>query len=267
MLLFLALSQGVTSMNNFISTGQGRFNEPEEFQAELIKNITNSLRSAARPPCLLRAPTASGKTFMMLRILANMGSNEQVIWFWFAPFTTIVTQTQDAILSNSSVLSPTTLEYGLNQEPEANQVLISTASAVSSAKERNKDYDGNSDDERRSLSQFVNLAKVRGIKIGVVIDEAHIGLDKGTEFGKFINWLNPEFILMATATPKDPRINEFLVGAGKSSFKNFSVSRDDVVKARLNKTYVKAFVYEMTDKVKSVADLKMTAAAKTECNT
>lgn len=248
----------MNNLNTFVSTAQGRLNEPEEFQALLIKNITEALRQPSRPPCLLRAPTASGKTFMMSRILANMSAHEQIMWFWFVPFTTLVSQTQDAILSNSSDLSPVLLEHGRNQDPEAGQVIISTANAVASAAERNKYYDGDTDDEKRSLSQLVNLARVRGIKIGVVVDEAHIGLDKGTEFGKFIKWLNPEFMLMATATPKDPRINEFLAGAGKSSFNNFSVSRDDVVKARLNKAYVKAFVYEITEKVKSVADLKMT---------
>ncbi len=195
---------------------------------------------------------------MMSRIMADMSAHEQIMWFWFVPFTTLVSQTQDAILSNSSDLSPILLEHGRNQEPEAGQVNISTASAVASSLERNKDYDGDTDDEKRSISQMVNLARVRGIKIGVVVDEAHIGLDKATEFGKFISWLNPEFMLMATATPKDPRINEFLIGSGKSSFKNFSVSRDDVVKARLNKKYVKAFVYKMTDKVKSIADLRTT---------
>lgn len=248
----------MNNFNNLVSTTQGRLSEPEEFQAVLIKNITDALKQSSRPPCLLRAPTASGKTFMMSRILANMSSNDKIMWFWFVPFTTLVSQTQDAILSNSSDLSPILLEHGRNQDPEAGQVIISTASAVASASERNKDYDGDTDDEKRSLSQLVNLARVRRIKIGVVVDEAHIGLDKGTEFGKFINWLNPDFMLMATATPKDPRINEFLMGAGKSSFMNFSVSRDDVVKARLNKRYVKAFVYKMTDKVKSIADLKMT---------
>lgn len=248
----------MNNLNNLISTAQGRLNEPEEFQALLIKNITGALKQPSRPPCLLRAPTASGKTFMMSRILADMSAHEKIMWFWFVPFTTLVPQTQDAILSNSSDLSPILLEHGRNQEPEAGQVHISTANAVASSLQRNRDYDGDADDEKRSISQLVNLARVRAIKIGVVVDEAHIGLDKGTEFGKFINWLNPEFMLMATATPKDPRLNEFLVSSGKSSFKNFSVSRDDVVKARLNKKYVKAFVYKTTDKVKSIADLKST---------
>ena len=82
--MFQGFSQEVTFMNNLnnlISTAQGRLNEPEEFQALLIKNITGALKQPSRPPCLLRAPTASGKTFMMSRILADMSTHEKIMWF------------------------------------------------------------------------------------------------------------------------------------------------------------------------------------------
>ncbi|MEN9375552.1 MAG: hypothetical protein RL710_709 [Pseudomonadota bacterium] len=48
---------------------------------------------------------------------------------------------------------------------------------------------------------------------------------------------------MATATPKDDRLNEFLVHAGYSAQVSFAASRDEVVQARLNKKYIEAVVY------------------------
>jgi hypothetical protein len=90
------------------------------------------------------------------------------------------------------------------------------------------------------------------------VDEAHIGLDKTTEFGKFAHWLNADFLIMATATPKDERLLEFLNAAGKSAYENFAASRDEVVSARLNKRYIEAVVYDLRQSVQTVADLKRT---------
>lgn len=85
-------------------------------------------------------------------------------------------------------------------------------------------------------------ARARSLQIGLVVDEAHIGPDKATEFGKFSKWLSPDYLVMATATPKDARLTEFLAHAGYSGQLNFAVSRDQVVAARLNKKYIEAVV-------------------------
>ena len=55
----------MNNFNNLVSTAQGRLNEPEEFQAVLIKNITAAIKQSSKTPCLLRAPKASGKNFMI----------------------------------------------------------------------------------------------------------------------------------------------------------------------------------------------------------
>jgi type III restriction enzyme len=65
-------------------------------------------------------------------------------------------------------------------------------------------------------------------------------------------------MLMATATPKDQRLLDFLASAGKSDFEDFAVSRDEVVAARLNKKYIEAIIYELRDSVQNVADLQRT---------
>lgn len=105
---------------------------------------------------------------------------------------------------------------------------------------------------------MVARARAKGLRIGLVVDEAHIGLDRSTEFGKFAHWLQAEYLLMATATPKDQRLTDFLAHAGYSGQEHFSVGRDDVVKARLNKQYIEAVVYSLGSTMQQVTDLRRT---------
>ena len=97
-----------------------------------------------------------------------------------------------------------------------------------------------------------------GFLMGLVVDEAHIGLDKNTEFGKFAKWLSADYLVMATATPKDNLMDAFLHHAGLGARAAFSVSRDQVVQARLNKKYIEAVVYNLGDNMAHVADLNRT---------
>ncbi|KAE9658341.1 hypothetical protein EJD88_06005 [Pseudomonas sp. PB105] len=252
------MAETTISMQALITTAQGPLLEPEPFQSTLIDNMTKTLLHSSRAPCLLRAPTGSGKTFMLARVLADVSAATPTVWFWFVPFVTLVAQTLDALKSNASDLTPTTLAIGRNQQPDEGLVMIATTQAVAKSQWRVKGYDADGDDDTRTIAEWVALARERGYAIGMVVDEAHIALDKATEFGKFAQWLNPDFLLMATATPKDQRILDFLDSAGKSDFESFAVSRDDVVDARLNKRYIEAIIYDLAQSVQSVADLKRT---------
>ena len=232
--------------------------QPEQFQAELMDNITKALLRNPSPPCLLRAPTGSGKTFVMGQVLQRVGAQRNVLWFWFVPFVTLVGQTLDSLLQHASGLSPVLFSQGRNQDLGAGTVLISTAQGVARAQWRTKGYDADADDDVRTLAALVARARAKGLQIGLVVDEAHIGLDKSTEFGKFAHWLQADYLLMATATPKDQRLTDFLAHAGYSGQEHFSVSRDDVVKARLNKQYIEAVVYSLGTTMQQVTDLRRT---------
>lgn len=245
-------------LNQLVTTGQNVLLEPEPFQAKLIANMTHALLRPNQPPCLLRAPTGSGKTFILARVLANVSAEMGVVWFWFVPFVNLVAQTQDALASNAVDLSPMLLAHGRNQEAMAGQVLISTVQGVAKAQARTQGYNADGDDDTRTIAEFIKRARAQGLRIGMIVDEAHIALAKTTEFGKFAQWLNPDFMIMATATPKDQRLEEFLTNAGKGAREVFAVSRDDVVSARLNKKYIEAIIYDLRQSVQGVADLQRT---------
>ena len=241
-----------------IVTAQSAAIEPEAFQSTLIANMSAALLRQPSPPCLLRAPTGSGKTYMISRVLAEVTAERPTLWLWFVPFVNLVQQTEDQLAANSPGLTPAMLAQGRNQEAKSGLVLLSTAAGVARAKDRKAGYDADGDDELRTLAAFVARARAQGLALGVVVDEAHIGLDKTTEFGQFVHWLAADFLLMATATPKDERLLAFLKEAGMSAYESFAASRDEVVAARLNKRYIEEVVYDLRQSVQTVADLKRT---------
>lgn len=248
----------MTILNLDVGTSQGYALVPEQFQTELERGITGKLLRDNPSPCLLQAPTGSGKTFVLCRSMSNVTAEQNVLWFWFVPFVNLVQQALDAVLTNADSLYPVPLANGLNQEPQAGQVLVSTTQGVSRAAWRNQGYNVGGGELARTPAEFVALTRANGLRIGVIVDEAHIALDQATEFGRFVSWLAPEYLMLATATPNSQRITEFLASAKMGGFEAFNVSRDDVVRARLNKQYIEAVIYEMRETVASVADLKRT---------
>lgn len=246
------------AMDTIAMPAQSTAVQPEEFQRGLIEGMERALLREPSPPCLLRAPTGSGKTFVISQVLERVSAQRPVLWFWFVPFVTLVQQTEDALAANAPSLSPRSLSDGRNQEAHAGMVLLSTAQGVARAQWRSKGYDADGDDATRTLAAFVARARAQGLQVGLVVDEAHIGVDKNTEFGKFAHWLNADYLVMATATPKDERLAEFLAHAGYSAQEAFAVGRDAVVNARLNKKYIEAVVYSLGQTMATITDLRRT---------
>ena len=232
----------------------------KHFQARIIQGVSKALATQPRAPCLLRSPTGSGKTFVLTKVLENVSKTNNVLWLWFVPYVNLVAQTVDTLDSQATETGLIAKHLGdaQNEAPEAGQVLVSTVQGVASAKSRKAGYTDKADDDRRSLSAFFGLARGRSLEIGLVVDEAHIALDSATEFGHFVKWLNPDYLLMDSATPKDARLNEFIAGAGNIAFKAFSVSRADVVAERLNKPWLETVVYDLRESMQGIADLQLT---------
>ena len=119
-----------------IVTAQSAAIEPETFQSALIANMSAALLRQPSPPCLLRAPTGSGKTYMISRVLAEVTAERPTLWLWFVPFVNLVQQTEDQLAANSPGLTPAMLAQGRNQEAKSGLVLLSTAAGVASASMR-----------------------------------------------------------------------------------------------------------------------------------
>lgn len=227
----------------------------EDFQAQIVESMTDRIRRSPRP-LLLRSPTGSGKTLMISRVL-NDTVGAAVLWLWFVPYGNLVAQTIASIEDYCPSLHPAQLTSGRQFDHRAGDVLVSTAQTVASAKKQRDVYDPK-DEGLPSLAEVVVRARANGLKIGLVIDEAHIGISSETVFGRFCHDLKPDRIIMASATPRDHKLAQFVAAAGYADFESFSVSRDTVVDARLNKRYVAAVVYEPGPAWRSLVDLRKT---------
>ena len=131
----------VTPMTTIQMAAQSTAVQPERFQTDLISGMTRTLLRTPSPPCLLRAPTGSGKTFVISQVLERVSEERDVLWFWFVPFVTLVQQTEDALRANAPSLAPCGLNAGRNQEAHGGMVLLSTAQGVARAQSRTKGYD------------------------------------------------------------------------------------------------------------------------------
>jgi type III restriction enzyme len=246
-----------------ISTGdiiaaQGSQHEPAAFQSKLIRGLSAALLRDPPRPCLLNAPTGAGKTFVMTQVLARVCDEQPTLWLWFVPFLNLVQQTEDALASSSTGLTPVMLHRARNLTPHSGMVVLSTAQAVGRKKDRDAQYTLGDDDTQRSLNHWIAQARADDLNIGLVVDEAHIGLDSVTEFGKFADWLKPDYLLMATATPRDDKLLAFIGQSGLGAYESFPVARADVVEARLNKRYIESVVYDLRESVQTITDLRAT---------
>jgi hypothetical protein len=226
----------------------------EEFQSRIIENISKHLLNSPLP-ALLRAPTGSGKTLMIGRVLEKLCQQDNILWLWFVPFVNLVQQTEEAISANCQSLKPYMMATERQYDHKNGDVLIANAQQVASKSQQRKIFNP-PDEWTPAIHALIKRARANGLKIGVVIDEAHIGVSSETEFGKFCKQIAPDKLILATATPKDQKLNQFLGYGEFTAFESFIVSRDQAVEARLNKRYVVAYVYRVGELWKNLADIR-----------
>ena len=188
---------------------------------------------------LLQAPTGSGKTLMLGRALEAVRGqlNAKTVWFWFAPYAGLVTQTRSALTAQCSALR--LRDVYTDREVSAardGDVFVQTWASVAVVKKESRKV---RTDKEASLSVDSMIAELRerGFRIGVVIDEAHLNFGSGAAATAdfFLNVLSPDFTVLATATPNDAKLEKFERDAGLKIASRITVSRDAVVKAGLNK--------------------------------
>ncbi|MEQ1557791.1 MAG: DEAD/DEAH box helicase family protein [Methyloglobulus sp.] len=226
----------------------------EEFQSLIIEGMTNHLLNSSLP-ALLRAPTGSGKTLMMSRVLQKLCQKDSFLWLWFVPFVNLVQQTEEAISANCDHLKPYMMASERQYDHNNGDVLIANAQQVAS-KSQNRKIFNPSDEFTPAIYAVIARARANGLKVGVVIDEAHIGVSSETEFGKFCKHIAPDKLILATATPKDQKLNQFLGYGEFTAFETFIVTRDQAVEKRLNKRYVVAYIYQVGEIWKNIADIR-----------
>ncbi|MFA8384161.1 MAG: DEAD/DEAH box helicase [Pelagibaca sp.] len=210
---------------------------------------------------LLQAPTGSGKTLMLGRALEAVRGqlSAKTIWFWFAPYAGLVTQTRSALTAQCGALRQRDV-YADRDASAARDgdVFVQTWASVAVVKKESRKV---RTDKEASLSVDSMIAELRerGFRIGVVIDEAHLNFGSGAkataEF--FLNVLSPDYTVLATATPNDAKLEKFENDAGLKVASRVTVARDAVVKAGLNKIGLMVGVLRFKEEDRALIDTEV----------
>lgn len=225
------------------------------FQQEAVDGLGNSLAALAsqidRQPdarrtialrngvMLLEAPTGSGKTLMLGRsIEACVGRLPmKTVWFWFAPYGGLVTQTREALAAQCPRLRiRDLLSDRFPSLSRDGDVFISTWSLVATANLSGRKV-RREDEAVPTLDGLIASLRADGYAIGVVVDEAHLNFGASAKVAAqfYLRDLQPDFTLLATATPNDERLEAFERAAGVVVATKITIDREKVVKAGLNK--------------------------------
>ncbi|WP_298097816.1 DEAD/DEAH box helicase family protein [Brevundimonas sp.] len=187
---------------------------------------------------LLQAPTGSGKTLMVGRALEAIRGKTKtpVAWFWFAPFSGLVAQTRDALAEQC----PSLRLRDVSRDRSAlltgdGDVFIQTWALVAARSKESRKV--RRKDETASLDDMLGDLRDRGVRIGVVIDEAHLNFGTTAKAAAdfYLNVLRPDFTILATATPNDEKLEAFEEAAGVTVENRVTISRQQAVKEGLNK--------------------------------
>ncbi len=205
------------AMDTIAMPAQSTAVQPEEFQRGLIEGMERALLREPSPPCLLRAPTGSGKTFVISQVLERVSAQRDgavvlvcaVCHAGAANRRRIGCQRAVAVAAQPDRWPQPggARGHGAAVHRAGRGACAVAHQGLRRRWRRRHPHPG----------RFIHRARAQGLQVGLVVDEAHIGVDKNTEFGKFAHWLNADYLVMATATPKDERLNEFLTHAGYSA--------------------------------------------------
>lgn len=207
---------------------------------------------------LLQAPTGSGKTLMLGRALEAVRGqlSAKTVWFWFAPYAGLVTQTRSALTAQCGALRQRDV-YADREASAARDgdVFVQTWASVAVVKKESRKV--RSDKEASlSVDSMISELRERGFRIGVVIDEAHLNFGSGAAATAdfFLNVLSPDFTVLATATPNDAKLEKFERDAGLKVASRVTVAREAVVKAGLNKIGLMVGVLRFKEEDRALID-------------
>ena len=189
---------------------------------------------------LLEAPTGTGKTLMAGNIAEKLALQD-VVWFWFAPFSGITQQTEGAIRAEFKGLRVRDLSQDRHADRvQAGDVYVATWALIAN----NSTNIHQATETLPSLEDFISQIRARDLHIGVVVDEAHHTFSSQNKaFEAYRNILAPDLTILVTATPNDNDIDRFRRTVGLQYLHRLSVSRERGVEAHLLKRGVRVAIF------------------------
>jgi hypothetical protein len=192
---------------------------------------------------LLQAPTGVGKTLIAVETVRDFSTIENIIWFWFVPFTSLINQTENTFRNQAPGQKLLSLESNRHVEalrPGGTYVISWQSVSATRAETR---IVRQVRDEGLSVDELIAGAREAGYRIGCVVDEAHHGFKRAPQSTAFFNdVLKPDYALLMTATPRD---SDAILFSSRTGYELGAaetwptISREQGVTAGLLKTDVK----------------------------
>jgi hypothetical protein len=209
---------------------------------------------------LLEAPTGAGKTLIAGHLAEKFSATERVVWFWFAPFKGVTGQTAAALRAELPGLRLRELSEDRQAvDSRAGDVFVTTWQTVATkVKDRRNVHKPG--ETNLTVEELVVALREKGLRIGVVVDEAHHGFfGSGTETQAmrfFRETLRPEYTVLVTATPDDKDIERFRAGLGIERLNRITIGRQEPVSEGLIKEGIKCVAYFAAEGQEKMVDFE-----------
>lgn len=212
---------------------------------------------------LIEAPTGAGKTLVAGQLAERFSALERIVWFWFAPFKGVTGQTAAALRADLPSLRLRELSSDRQAaDSREGDVWVTTWQTVATKVKdgRNVHRPG---EQNLTVEELVTALRAQGLRIGVVVDEAHHGFfGKGTETQAmrfFKETLRPEYTVLITATPDDADITRFEEGLRLARLNLVTIGRHEPVEEGLIKEGIKCVAYVAPDDQAKLVDFERVA--------
>lgn len=193
---------------------------------------------------LFEAPTGTGKTLITGKTAEDISVKNKIIWIWLAPFKGVIEQSRKTIKENFPGLQVRDISKDRNvTKIKSGDVYVTTwASLAMSNSEARKARQAT--ETQVSFDDLINISKVNGFNIGVIIDEAHHSFKTGNQSSNFYrDILNADITILCTATPKDKDVELFELKTS-INVNRISISRRQGVEAGLLKQGIKVGLFK-----------------------
>ena len=249
-----------------------RFQEDAVESGVDVFSYTKQLLDAANDPVsrataihqhgylLIEAPTGAGKTLIAGHIVERLSHIENVVWFWFAPFRGVVDQTAAFLREQFAGLRLRTLaEDRMPGGSRRGDVFVTTWQTVAT-RVKDKRNVRRTGEQNPSVDELIAELRALGLRIGVVVDEAHHGFHGETLAAEFFRGvLQPEYTILITATPDDADLADLQRRAQLGELKRITISRADAVSGGLVKDGIKCVAWKADEEREALIDFEMTA--------
>ncbi len=238
-----------------------RFLEARDFyRLDISAADRETAREVSR--VMLEAPTGAGKTLMAGAVAERFAASEAVVWFWFAPFKGLIEQSARFLRTQFRDLRVRDLRQDRDPgQTRSGDLFVTTwaSVAVSNAEGRKVRQQHES---LPGLDEFVPLLRQAGLRIGVIVDEAHHSFRRDTQAMQlFREVLAPDYTLLTTATPDEREMVQFAAGLGIGKAGRVVLTREQAVEMGLIKRGLKAVAYLAETSVERIVDYEKTALA------